>query len=104
MKKYRIKIDADGLADIRDICSWYNEQKTGLGNRFQQIVLKQIDNLAENPQAFAVRYKEIRCMLVKKFPYMVHFYINSETFTVEVLAVISTNRNPKIREEKTRKT
>jgi hypothetical protein len=40
-------------------------------------------------------------MLVKKFPYMVHFYINEKTETVEVLAVISTHRNPKIWEEKT---
>jgi hypothetical protein len=40
-------------------------------------------------------------MLIKKFPYMVHFYINEETNVVEVLAVISTLRNPKIWEEKT---
>ena len=34
---------------------------------------------------------------------MVHFYINIENGTVEVLAVISTDRNPKIWEEKTGK-
>jgi hypothetical protein len=44
---------------------------------------------------------EIRCMLVNKFPYMVHFYINEKTSVVEVLAVISTDRNPKIWGEKT---
>jgi len=42
-------------------------------------------------------------MLIKKFPYMVHFYIDPQTSTVEVLAVISTDRNPKIWEEKTGK-
>ncbi len=39
----------------------------------------------------------------RKFPYMVHFYINPKTDTVEVLAVICTDRNPKIWEEKTSK-
>lgn len=34
---------------------------------------------------------------------MVHFYINIENNTVEVLAVISTDRNPKNWEEKTAK-
>ena len=42
-------------------------------------------------------------MLVKKFPYMVHFYINEETIVVEVLSVISTDRNPKVGEGKTSK-
>jgi len=32
---------------------------------------------------------------------MAHFYINDENNTVEVLAVISTDRNPKIWTEKT---
>ena len=42
-------------------------------------------------------------MLIKKFPYMVHFYLNDEDHTVEVLALISTDRNPKIWEKKTTK-
>jgi hypothetical protein len=40
-------------------------------------------------------------MLVKKFPYMVHFYLNQNTSTIEVLAVIGTDRNLKIWREKT---
>jgi plasmid stabilization system protein ParE len=101
MKKYRIRIDSEALYDIRDITLWYDTQKSGLGNRFQNTVLRQIEDLAENPQIFAIRYKEIRCMLVRKFPYMVHFYLNDKTFSVEILAVIGTNRNPKVWEEKT---
>lgn len=64
MKKYHIKIDPEALYDIRDASRWYNTQKIGLGNRFQTTVNKQIDELEENPQIFAIRYKEIRCMLV----------------------------------------
>jgi len=51
-------------------------------------------------QLYAIRYNEIRCILIKKFPYLVHFFINEDTQTVEVLAIISTDRNPKIWEEK----
>ena len=103
MKRYSIKIDVDALTDIQQIAAWYEGQKYGLGNRFQNAVKEQINNLAENPWIFVVRYKEIRCMLIKKFPYMVHFYIDPQTSTVEVMAVISTDRNPKIWEEKTGK-
>lgn len=101
MKKYRIKINSQALYNIRDIAVWYDTQQTGLGMRFINVVIKQIEDLTENPQAFVIRYKDIRCLVVKKFPYMVHFYVNTQTSTIIVLAIISTSRNPKIWEEKT---
>lgn len=102
MSKYRVKIDVEALADISDISGWYETQYAGLGKRFQNAVISQINKLSENPQLFAIRYKEIRCMLINKFPYMVHFYINPKTLTVEILAFISTERNPEIWDVKTR--
>ncbi len=103
MDKYRIQIEPDALADIQEITNWYNEKQEGLGKRFQETTIKQINNLNKDPQIYSIRYKEIRCMLTKKFPYMAHFYINEETNTVEILAVISTDRNPRVWEEKTTK-
>lgn len=103
MKKYIVKIEPEAIADIQEITDWYNEQQAGLGKRFQSSTIKQINSLGKNPQIYTVRYKEIRCALIKKFPYMVHFFINDENSTVEVLAVISTSRNPKIWTEKTSK-
>jgi plasmid stabilization system protein ParE len=103
MKKYSVKIEAEALSDIQSITDWYNETQAGLGKRFQETVINQINSLNINPQIYAIRYKEIRCLNVKKFPYMVHFYINDETLTSEILAVISTSQNPKIWEEKTNK-
>ena len=102
MKKYKVQVEPEALTDIQDITDWYNEQQPGLGKRFRNTGIKQINTLNKNPQIYQVRYKEIRCMIVKKFPYMVHFFINEENLTVEVLAVISTDRNPKIWEEKTK--
>lgn len=103
MKKYRIKIYPEALSDIKSISVWYEEQRIGLGQRFKSVVKNQIDDLSYTPQKYAIRYREIRCMLIHKFPYMVHYYINNETFVIEILAVISTDRNPKVWEEKTRK-
>jgi len=101
MKTFKVKIEPEALADIQEITDWYNEQKVGLGKRFQKTAIKQINSLNKDPQIYAIRYKEIRCVLIKKFPYMAHFYINDESHGVEVLAVISTDRNPKIWIEKT---
>ena len=103
MERYKVKVEFEALTDIQEITDWYNEIQVGLGARFQKTVVNQINSLKRDPHIFAIRYKEIRCTLVNKFPYMVHFYINIENKTVEVLAVISTSRNPKIWEERTEK-
>jgi plasmid stabilization system protein ParE len=101
MIKFKIKIDPEALADIREITDWYNEQQTDLGKRFQKTLINQIDSLEKSPEIYAIRYNKIRCMIVKRFPHMVHFYINEKLRIVEVLAVIHTNRNPKIWSKKT---
>jgi hypothetical protein len=101
MKRYKIKIDPDALSDIHEIAQWYDNVQNRLGHRFLNTTIKQINSLNKNPGIYAIRYNDIRCMIIKKFPNMVHFYINDETHTVEVLAVINTYRNPNIWEEKT---
>ncbi len=103
MKEYKVKIEPDALCDIISIMKWYDEQQAGLGRKFKETSIKQINRLKNDAQIYTIRYKEIRCVPVKRFPYLVHFYINLENNTVEVLAVISTDRNPKIWEEKTGK-
>ena len=101
--KYLVKIEPEALKDIQDATDWYNEAQAGLGKRFQNTTIKLINGLSKNPHIYAIRYQKIHCVVVKKFPYMVHFFINEDTRTVEVLAVFSTDRNPKIWEERANK-
>ncbi len=96
MKKYKVKIELDALEDIQQITNWYNNQQKELGKRFQSTAIKQIDTLSKYAHSHAIRYQEFRCMVIKKFPYMVHYYINEETNLVEVFAIIGTSRDPKI--------
>ena len=36
MKKYKVKIEPEALADIQEITDWYNKAQAGLGKRFQK--------------------------------------------------------------------
>jgi len=96
MKTYKIRIKQNALTDIQEITDWYNRQKPGLGKRFQNTTIEQINSLNHHAFSYAIRYNEFRCMIIKGFPYMVHFYINESSNNVEIYAVISTSRNPKI--------
>jgi hypothetical protein len=104
MQSYKVKIEPEAFLDIQQITNWYDNRQAGLGDRFKNTTIKQIDSLRKDPQIYAIRYNEIRCMIIQKFPYMIHYFINENASTVEVMAVISTSRNPKIWEEKTKKT
>jgi hypothetical protein len=64
MNRFFIRIDTKALADIQEIADWYEAQKEGLGYKSRTTVIEQIERLTINPQQFAIRYKEIRCMLV----------------------------------------
>ena len=92
------------MSDINEIKNWYNLQHPKLGLRFQDSTIKQINRLAKFPYSNTIRYNEIRCLVVKGFPYMIHFYIDEKSHTSIVLAIISTDRNPKIWKDKTGKT
>lgn len=83
MAKYKITIELDALQDIQEATDWYNDQLQGLGSHFQKQVVKQINSLKENVLGYAIRYADVRCMLVKKFPFMVHFTFNEKENLVE---------------------
>ncbi len=75
MLKYKVKIDKDALSDIQEATDCYNKQVTGLGSRFQKQVKQQINSLKTNARNNSVRYHYVRCMTIKKFPFLVHYII-----------------------------
>lgn len=93
---YKIKIDEDALADLREIVVWYNDQVQNLGIRFHKQVKSQINSLKTQPYISSIRYNDIRCMLVKKFPFMIHYTVNEESKIVEIYSIFHTSRNPQI--------
>ncbi len=96
MKPLELLIDKDALNDIQKASEWYNEQLLGLGERFQSQVILQINSLKSNYLIYTIRYKNARCMKVKKFPYLVHFRVDKENSVVEIFGVFHTSRSPKI--------
>ena len=100
MDTYEVKIDIDAFLDIQEAADWYNYKVEKLGDRFKRKVKLQINGLKNNPETYRIRYNNVRCVLIKKFPFLIHFKIDKKNRIVEVIAVIHTSRNPKIWEQK----
>lgn len=73
--RYRIRIETDAQEDIQSAIDWYNQQKKGLGREFHTAIKDAFEKLKINP-AFKIRYKNIHCLPVKKYPFMIHFTID----------------------------
>ena len=100
MTRYKTSIDQEALQDIQDATDWYNEQLPGLGGHFQKQVKAQIGSLKKNAALYSVRYSDVRCMLITRFPFLVHFTVSEKNKFVEIFAVLHTSRNPRIWSER----
>lgn len=90
---FTIKIEPEAHQDIQNGIDWYNEQKPALGRKFHAEVKAYFKKLKTNP-FYQVRYDNVHCLPLKKFPYMVHFTINEKEKIVIVRAVFGTKENP----------
>lgn len=97
--RYKIQVDEDAFQDIIDASLWYEEQSIGLGKRFRVQVMKQISGLKKNPLIFAVRYSDVFCVRVDKFPFLIHYIV--EANCVYIYSVFHTSRNPRIWDKRT---
>jgi hypothetical protein len=52
--------------------------------------------LKSNPYGYEARYADVRGVVVKKFPFLIHFVIDDQNKTAAVFAIYHTSRNPKI--------
>ena len=96
---FRIKIEPEAYQDIQEGISYYNEQQTGLGYTFYTEI-ENIFQILETAPFFQVRYDDVRCLPLKKYPYMVHFTVDEKNKLVIIRAVFNTSRAPKIWKER----
>ena len=86
--------------DVRDNAKRYNTIQKGLGKRFTQTVRNHIKFICENPYIYSVRHDDIRASLIKKFPFLILYYINEKDKEIVVISVFHTSRNPNIRKSR----
>jgi hypothetical protein len=92
-QSFNLKIQPEALEDIQEAIYYYNSQQKELGNRFYNEVEKPLELLKRNP-FFQIRYDDVRCLPIKRFPFMIHFFITENNKIVIIYAVINTHKNP----------
>jgi len=93
---YKVLILGIAKNDIKEAAIWYDSQKKGLGKKFTTEIRKQLQMVRINPYVHAVKYDSINTIILKKFPFMIHYSIDESIRTILISAVLHTSRNPAI--------
>lgn len=91
---YQLVVKPKAEYDLQDGWEWYEQQKTGLGDRYLDSIDSLFLSIRSNPLKYQLKYKSIRMALAKPFPIAVYYTLDKEK--IFVLAVLSTYRNPRI--------
>ncbi len=89
---YNITFSEEAEEDISKAYQWYEDQREGLGMEFIEAVRDAAKNVGYNPLFFSYRKENIRGYQIKRFPYLILYFI--EVDNVRVISVFHMSRNP----------
>ena len=79
--------------EFDDSIAWYESQRKGLGHEFRAAIEAYFHRIEENPERFPkVRGEVRRAVVLRRFPFVIHFLIEAER--IVVLSVFHTSREP----------
>ena len=91
---FKSLISNNAKSDIQEAIFWYNDQQDELGKKFLQFVNKKISDLCITPGIGSIRYDNVRCTMVKAFPYIIHYTVNKQSKQIIILRVLHAFRKP----------
>ena len=93
LNNFEIEILKRASLEIDEISEYYESLVDGLGTKFYIELSFYIETLHYIP-FFEKKYKLIRVLPLKKFPYSIHFSVNESEKIVEIHAVTCDYQNP----------
>lgn len=82
-------------SDILNAVDFYKEINPKLAQQFLLRIKEAIDYIEKSPSSFQIKHNQVRTLLLKQFPYQIHYLIDEERKAVVILAIIHSYRNPR---------
>lgn len=80
--------------EVLEARAWYDGQYPKLGVAFVAALEAAVDRISENPLQFPVVHRDLRRVLLRRFPYAVFFRVMGDG--ILILACFHARRNPRI--------
>ena len=93
MKQFSVVFEERAEIELNEAFEYYSAISPRLAEKLYQEALNASEVLSKLPH-FQIRYKEVRCFLLKNFPYMLHYTLDEENELLKIEAFIHCHRNP----------
>ena len=89
----RVVFRSAATSDVDAAYEWYENQRKGLGSAFRMAIDAAVELIAAKPSAFPVVRRDIRRVLLTRFPYAMFYRVVGVEVVVE--ACIHAKRHPR---------
>lgn len=89
---YNLFISKAAIYDIEQAIGWYGNQRKGLGDDLELCIEAGLRSLERDPLLCQAKYKDVRVKYIKRYPYGIHYQIESKN--IKVIAFFHMKRNP----------
>jgi toxin ParE1/3/4 len=90
---YKLIIKPEAENDLDQAIEWYNEQNENLSAELLNELEKGFNKIQNYPEHYQKRYKQIRIIFTKKFPYGIYYTLENDIIFVH--AILHNKQNPK---------
>ncbi len=90
---YKIVYRRNTVSHLKEAMAWYKRQQNVLEKDFASSVKKAINRVQVHPEAFAVRYKNVRIAHTDRFPFSIHFYIDTPEKLIVIMNILHDRRH-----------
>ncbi|MFK7832418.1 MAG: type II toxin-antitoxin system RelE/ParE family toxin [Winogradskyella sp.] len=80
---FEIKLSELSKVDLKEARDYYSVISSGLLKRFDIEISENIERIAINPQHFQKRYRNIKIVFTKTFPFGIHYLVDKKTVYVQ---------------------
>ena len=89
-----IRFSPEADAELTEAREWYAHQRKGLDAEFMDCIDEALMRVVRNPLAFPTVYRDLRRVVVRRFPFAVFYSLTSEQ--ILVTAVFHSRRDPEL--------
>ena len=83
--KYRIFLSLRANADISSAVRWYLQIDPHLARRFLAEVHATLRRIRRMPYAFPVRGRVLRRAFIRRFPYLIYYYVRMNVVSINAV-------------------
>lgn len=92
--KYAIVNKPAVKADLFNAVDYYKQISPKLAKQFLFRIREAKTYIHRSPLSFQIRYKNVRTLLLKQFPFQIHYLVEDDKKQIIILAIIHCYRNP----------